>query len=606
MHGGEESRSMGFGTGSIDVSAMRRTRRAIVFADLVESVRLMHGDEADAIDRWRRFATSVREQLLPAKGARLIRTAGDGLLIEAPHAGPAVSVALALHEAIDEHNHGRDASARMLLRIGINVADVVFDEYEAYGAGVNLAQRLCSLARPGGTVVSAEVRDGIADGVQAEIEDLGLRYVKHLDEPIRAFALHAPTTGADTAAARQTASPQQDLRPMIAVVPFMAMPADPGHDAIGHAMADDIIATLSRHPGLRVVSRMSTAAVRDITGDLPRLRALLGASFALSGRFYVRGNRIRLSAELSELRDGSVLWTGNHHAAIDDLFEGRDELVPQLVAQVTQQVLAHELARVRSLPMSSLASFSLFLGASGLLNSLVPADHARAHEVLSHLEERHPRQALLQAMLSNWHLFRLLQGWTGDAERESQHLLAHANRAMELDPEHPDALLAQGEAQIFAQRDFPAAHALFLKALQANPQHPMVWARLSEAQRVAGDADGARHSAEQALALSPLDPRRFIFESFAASAALETHRYADAQLHARASLRRHTLFAPPHLVLICALWMQEQHQAARDAAADCLRCIPGITVSGRTSARKGTPSLDTPFARALLGAGIPP
>lgn len=593
-------------TGSIDLTAMRKSRRAIVFADLVESVRLMNSDETDAIERWRRFAAQVRGQLLPALGGRLIRTAGDGLLIEAPRAASALDIGFMLHRAIDEYNHGHDSATQMLLRIGINVAEVIFDEHEAYGAGVNLAARLCGLAQPGGTVISLDARNDLSDGVHADIEDLGLRYVKHLPEPIRAFAAHPPAASPGATGPRTAPPPPEDLRPLVAVIPFTAMPADPEHDALGHAMADEVIATLSRHPGLRVVSRMSTSMVRDLSGDPARLHELLGASFVLSGRFYVRGQRIRLAAELSEVREGTVLWTGTHHADIDELFEGQDDLVPQLVAQVTQQVLAHELARVRSLPMTSLASFSLFLGASGLLNSLVPADHSRAHEVLSHLEERHPRQALLQAMLSNWHLFRILQGWAGDAEREGQRLMAHASRALELDPELPDALLAQGEAHIFGRRDFAAAQALFNQALQINPQHPMLWARLSEAQRVAGDAEGARQSAERALALSPLDPRRFIFESFAASAALESHRYADAQQHARASLRRHMLFAPPHLVLICALWMQGEQEAARSAAADCLRCIPGITVGGRTSSRKGSASLDTPFARALLGAGIPP
>lgn len=594
---------MGTESDSLGLAAVRRQRRVIVFVDLVESVRLMQSHEVDAIERWRHFAAQVRGQLLPQWGGRLVRTAGDGLLIECERAVAAVGATHALHAALAECNLGCADDERMLLRAGIHVAEVLFDEHEAYGAGVNLAQRLAGLAEPGGTVVSAEVRDQLNDGVQGDIEDLGLRYVKHLSEPIRAFAVSPPGSRGE-GPSRRSLPPIDDLRPKVAIVPFVAMPADEQHDAIGHALADDIIATLSRHPGLRVLSRVTTSAVRELA-DLTRLRELLGATFVLSGRFYVRGQRVRLTAELSELREGQVLWTGSHHADVDALFEGQDDLVPQLAAQVSEQVLAHELVRVRSLPMSSLASYSLYLGAGGLLNSLVPTDFERAHELLVHLAERHPRQAVPQAMLSNWHFFKVLQGWTQDIARETQFVQAHARRALDLDPELPDALLAEGVGQIFASRDFEAARRCFERALQSNPQHPMAWARLSETQCIAGDFETALQSAEHAISLSPLDPQRFIFESFAASAALEAHRFDDARRHARSSLRRHMLFAPPHRVLICALWLGGQQEAARAAATECLRCIPGITVSGRISPTRGPAARDSPYARALLSAGIP-
>jgi adenylate cyclase len=593
-----------------DASAVRQQRRAIVFADLVESVRLMQTHEADAIDRWRRFVAQVREQLLPIWKGRLVRTAGDGLLVECESGRAGVGVSLALHAALAEHNRGRDEDQCMRLRTGVHVAEILFDEHEAYGSGVNLAQRLSSLARPGGTVVSTEVAGELHDGVHAHIEDLGLRYVKHLDEPIRAFAIWPllPQARGEQILLGRDTTPEstEDLRPTVAVMPFHTEPADPQHDALGHAMADDIIASLSRQGGVRVVSRLSTAAARDVAHDPARLRQLLGAAFVLSGRFYVRGQRIRLSAELSELRGGEVLWTGTHHADIDALFEGQDELVPQLVMQVAQQVLAHELARVRSLPFTSLASYSLYLGASGLLHSLVPADFVHARALMEHLAERHPRQATLQAMLSDWHYLNILQGWAPDVADASQRGQAHAQQALEIDPDLPGALLAAGAARISATRDFDYAQRCYQRALQVNPNHPMAWARLSETQRVAGELDAAQQSAERAMVLSPLDPQRFIFESFAASVALEAHRFADAQRHARASLRRHLLFAPPHRILICALWMSGQEDAARLAAAECLRCIPGITVSGRMSVQRGLAPSNSPYARALLAAGLPP
>jgi adenylate cyclase len=589
---------------SLDTASVWKARRAIVFADLVESVRLMQHDEAGAIDRWRRFAALSRERLLPAQGGRLVRTAGDGLLIECDDARAAVACAFALHDALDTDNFSRAAADLMLLRIGIHVADIVLDEHEIYGSGVNLAQRLASLASPGGTIISSAAQADVTDGVHCGVTDLGLRYVKHVPEPVRAFAVE-PWQRRRTAAS--LAPPAgEELRPTLAVLPFVAAPADPDHVALGHAMADDIIATLSRHPGMRVLSRLSTCMLRGTQFDLGELRDLLGATFVLSGRFLVRGGRIRLNAELAELRRGHVVWTGTEHADVGALFEGQDDLVPHLVAQVAQQVLAHELVRVRSLPLESLASYTLMLGGEGLLRSLIPSDFERAHDVFEHLAERHPRSAGLQAALSDWHMMRMIQGWSPDPDRDGEKSYALAQRGLDLDADCPEALLADAQARIVFQGDLDGAERSCRRALSLSPQHPQAWASLSEIQRGRGEPLAAMQSAEQAMAQSPLDPRRFVFESFAASAALEAHRFGDAQRHARASLRRHVLHAPPHRVLICALWMDGQEDAARAAAADCLRHLPATNVGGRVMNQPGRSPYASPYARALLAAGIPP
>ena len=352
------------------VPELHRVRRAIVVVDIVESVRLMQANEADTIDRWRRFAALVREHIAPQHDGRLVRTVGDGLLLDFDDPGQATRASFALHQHVPAFNAPVPGDDCRGLRVGLHLANVVAEEHEMWGSGVNLAARLATLAQPGQTVASVSLRTALVDAVHADCHDLGLRYLKHLSEPVRAFLLCPPGQRGAV-----QLPPTEDLRPSVAVVPFTALSADPAHDALGHAMADDIIASLSRHPGLRVLSRASTAAVRGAQLDLKRLRELLGASFLLTGRFYVRNQRVRLSAELCDLRDGQVLWAGAVAGDVDALFEGHDELVPHLVAPVAQQVLAHELARVRSLPMDTLASYSLLMGASGpQLPSLTAAD----------------------------------------------------------------------------------------------------------------------------------------------------------------------------------------------------------------------------------------
>ena len=167
---------------------LQRSRRTIVVVDVVESVRLMQAHEADVIDRWRRFVNEVRGEVLITHGGRLVKSLGDGMLLEFANVPSAVAAALDMQQRIVPYNEAREATAAILLRIGLHTADVVVDDLDIYGTGVNLAARLAGLADPGGIVASAEVRDQLVPGLSAEVEDLGDCYLKHMAEPQRHFA----------------------------------------------------------------------------------------------------------------------------------------------------------------------------------------------------------------------------------------------------------------------------------------------------------------------------------------------------------------------------------------------------------------------------------
>lgn len=576
------------------------SRRAILFADLVESVRVFGQHEAHTFNRWQRFVALVTDQIAPTHKGRLVRVAGDGLLLDFATATDATLAAFDLHRRLLEFNDPGNVSAAFCLRVGLHLADVVLNQNDLWGAGVNVAQRLGTLAQPGHTVASAAFRAELGDGVQADIEDMGERIVKHLADPLRAFALAPPGQLKTTAQLPRT----EDMRPGVAVVPFVAIPADPEHDALGHAMADDIIASLSRHPGLRVLSRNTTAAVRGQALALSRLRELLGATFLLTGQFYVRGGRVRLAAELCELREGQVLWAGSVGGGVDALFEGQDELVPHLVSQVSQQVLAHELARVRSLPMDSLASYSLLLAAGGLLNSLVLAEFQRCREALEHLCERHPRQGTPDAMLTQWYVFKVLQGWTDNIDEEVARAEHHSTLAMDKDPEQSASWVADGIAKVFARRDFDGAARSLTNALRLDPHCATAWARLSECQSQAGEHQQSMASVNRAIELSPLDPQRFIYECYAARTCYVMADYPNAVQWARASVRRNAMHAVPHRLLVASLWLSDQVDAARAAASDFMRMLPKARATDGLSAGSVLPKI-TPFMRVLHAAGIP-
>ena len=583
----------------------RRQRQTVLFADLVESVRLFQLDELGTTQRWLGFVATVRDGLAQAHGGRLVRTAGDGLLMSFASPAGGLAAAFALHEALRPVNQRQPEPVCMSLRIGLHVAEVVDDTNELYGSGVNLASRLASLAQPGQTVVSDQVRGEVVDAVHADLDDLGHRYVKHFDEPLHAYL--ATPAGSSPARASGLQRPAADLRPSVAVVPFVALPADPQHDALGHAMVGDIIDSLARHPSLRVLSRLSTAAVRDVQLELPRLRELLGATFLLSGTFYVRGDRIRLSAELCELQGGQVLWAGSARADVGALFEGQDELVPQLVAQVAQQVMAHEITRVHSLPMDTLASYSLFLGAAGLMNSLVRSDFGQAQALLQHLVDRHPRQAAPYAMLARWHVFKAVQGWSADRAQDAARARSLAQTAIDVDARQSVALSALALVRSNFEGDLDGAQRDNLLAIEADPTDPRPWAQLSGVQAMQGACRAACTSAARALQLSPLDPALYLYEAFAAMAHLALGDFARAIVLAQSSVRRQALHAPSRRILAGSLWLAGRHDEARAAARELMQVAPSARALAPQVATTSSPlAWREAFAQALHASGVPP
>lgn len=574
---------------------------------MVESVRLIHAHEQDVIERWWSFVEEARSVIVPAYGGRVVKSLGDGMLLTFDSASQATAVALGLHDSMGRRNRGREADALILLRVGINVADVVVTDWDVFGIGVNVAARIAALAQPGETLVSDTAREQLADGLHADLEDLGARFVKHIDEPLRVFRAAAPGSSVRPRD-RKTGLPRApDLRPLLAVVPFRCMPANPACDALGHAMTDDIGAAMARHPGLRVLSRASTDRLRDTDLEPKRISELVGASFLLTGRCYVNGERVKVSVELCSLPDAELLWGGGAATTIDALFAGVDDLVPHVVAQVAQHILAHQLGRVRSLPMDTLESYTLFLGANGLMNSLRASDFQRAREVLDHLVDRHPRQAAPYAMLARWSVFKSVQGWSEDPARESRAALEQADRALQIDPRQAMALASAGLVRMNYGHDTETARRLYEAAIDSDPQEPHSRAWLTAVHSFTGEHEQACATAQSAIAMSPLDPNRYLFESWAAMSFLGAGLFEEALAHAQASVRLHALHAPSLRLLVAALWLSGRHEKARALVPRYLEVQPRARVGEpRAGLRGDQPVWQGAFHDALAASGVPP
>lgn len=578
---------------------LKRTEKTIAVIDVVESVRLMQLDEVDVIDRWRRFVHEVRATVLSQFRGRMVKSLGDGMLLEFAHPPAAVDAALAIQQTVHRFNEGRANDLCIALRIGIHTTELVVDELDVYGAGVNLAARLASLADPGGIVVSVEVQSQLRDGLHVQLRDLGLCYLKHIETPVRAFGV-APATGAKHHA---VPDPSVDFRPGLAVIPFAG---DGAEAAFGFALADDIIAALSRNPGLRLISRLSTAPLAGQRWDPLQLQRLLGVTYVLSGSFVCRGDSSRVRVELCDARDEAVVWASSGSVSISELFEGRDELVPYLVREISRRILTQELERVRSLPMKSLQAYSLYLGADGLMSSLVPRDFDRARQVLEHLVARHPRQAASYALQAKWHVFKMVQGWSQDLPAEAAQARDCARRAIDLDPGQVDALAAEGLTRLAFDHDLEAASDAYDQALSSDPQNAYVWSLVSGLHSLLGNRQQAIAASDTAMELSPLDPNRFLFQSYSALARFCNSEYEASAISAGDSIRHNALHVPSHRLLVASLWLCQRHDEARQALAQYLKIDPAATVGQPLQFAKGAnASVGPMLGEALLAAGLP-
>ncbi|MEO7762495.1 MAG: adenylate/guanylate cyclase domain-containing protein, partial [Casimicrobiaceae bacterium] len=318
---------------------------AFLFVDLVDSVALIQQDSTGVIARWRTFVAEITHDELPSRDGRIVKLLGDGMLIEFVNPVAAVDCALGLQSRIERLNDNVPFNLRMQLRIGVHMAEVIADDLDLYGDGVNLAARLMALAGPGETILSATVRDRITDGLGVILEDLGDRWLKGMEQPVRTFRACPP---GPPPASHPRSRLLAGSRPSIAVLPLRILSSDPSHKFLGDLLAEDLISTLSVQSDLVVISRLSTAPFRDRYYEPRNVAEILGVRYALSGTLQTSGTRVRLIAELTEVDAGQVVWADRFEGHLTDIFDLQDQLSHDITARVVPLVRQRELARARA------------------------------------------------------------------------------------------------------------------------------------------------------------------------------------------------------------------------------------------------------------------
>jgi TolB-like protein len=570
---------------------------------MVESVRLIQQDEEGVVRRWRDFLDAATHAELPAHGGRMVKSLGDGMLIELDSAAAAVRCGLAMQARIAASEACIAPSHQIRLRMGVHIADVIVDDIDLFGEGVNLAARLAGLAGPGEIVVSAETRDGLTAVLDADIEDLGECYLKHMQQPVRAYRVGPP---GQWPVLEPGSSAMPALQPTIAVIPFAARSADRQYDVLGEVLADEVISALSRTPYLNVISRLSTTVFRGRDATLGEIGSLLKADYVLSGTFRVAGKQLIVVAELAETKSGRVAWGSSLKGSVTGVVSGEDPLIDAVVAAVSSAVVARELERAQSLALPTLESYTLLIGAVGLMHRLSARSFERARHMLQALEERAPRHPIPHAWLAKWHVLRVQQGWSTDPKLEAQRALDYTRCALDIDGHCSLALTIDGFVHVNLLKRLDLAQERYELALRVNPNESLAWLLKGTLHAFKGEGSSAMEGTEQALRLSPLDPLRYFYESLAATAALSAGQYDHAIELAQRSLRANRTHTSTLRALAISQVLLGRLDDARVTVRDLLTLEPKLTVKGYLE-RSPSSTFETGriWSTALRDAGVP-
>ena len=596
---------------------VRRRLAAVLAADLAGYGRLMNLDEAGTARRLgEHFA--VLQPLVDRHGGRIVKTMGDGLLVEFPSAVASVECGIAVQRLMARRNARLAVDERMAFRIGIHLTEVMIQGDDILGDGVNLAARLEALARPGGICLSRAAWEQVKGRVDLEFADLGEQLLKNVAEPVHVFAIEpeqspaappaASAVASSSASASASPAPPLPERPSIVVLPFANLSDDADQAFFADGVTDDLTTALSRLRWLFVISRNSAYAslARGVGPRGVSLRGVarqLGVRYVLEGSVRRAGHRIRITGQLVEAETGHTIWTEKYDRQLDDIFALQDEIAANIVASIEPQLLEREGHRAAARPPDSIDVWGLVVRAIVLVNRFGRADNEEARRLLERAIALDPAYGRAHAVLS-WALWWATLYYYVP-EREAGYAESHrrAQEALRLDRNEPWARLTAG-LNLSTAGQHERALAELAAAVALNPSFSLARAIHGWALVRAGRSDEAIAETATALRMSPLDSFAGLYTTCHGLALLAAHRFEEALPHLRASVAADAEFAGHYNTLISCCG----HLGLADEAAEWIgrRNRVGPPLRAGVLRRNLEPFAHRDvFVAGLLKAGVP-
>ncbi|PZM14594.1 adenylate/guanylate cyclase domain-containing protein [Rhizobium tubonense] len=562
--------------------SLQRRLAAIVVADVVGYSRLMEADEVATLTNLRELRSGVIEPAVMRHNGRIFKVLGDGFLIEFGSAVDAVAAALEMQRATTAVEASGDR--RLLLRVGVNLGDVIDDGSDVVGDGVNVAARLETQAAPGGICISAKVHDEIVGKIGDRFFDAGERYLKNLTRPVHVW--HWPD-------ALQSILPLPEC-PSIAVLPFTNMSGDEADAYFVDGLTEDLITDLSRTAGLFVIARNSVHGYKDKPVNVRLVAQELGVRYVLEGSARRAMGRVRINAQLIDALGGGHLWADRFDRTVEDVFELQDEVNAKIVEALVGRLT---IPKPRNRP-KNFEAYDLCVRAR-LLTEVSPQTEREAYMLLQRAVKLEPSYAEALGLLA----YNRWLAWThfGEPEDPNRRMAAtFAQKAVDLDPNDAGCRYVLGTILAYERR-WEESEAAFAKALELDPNHADTWAAKSDMSVLDGRVADGLAQIEKALRLNPYPPCWYLCHLGQAQYAARNYQAATA------TLRRENTYRTNSRKFLAATLAQLGHrEEARREAELFLIAHPHFTIGHWLSSQPlRDASVRDHFVDGFRKAGLP-
>jgi len=508
---------------------VERRLAAILAADVAGYSRLMGADEEGTLAALKACRRKLIDPKIAEHRGRIVKTTGDGALVEFASAVDAVRCAMEIQRAMAERNSAVPEDRRIEFRIGINVGDIIIDEGDIYGDGVNIAARVETLASPGATCLSDSAYQQIKGKLALDVSDIGEQQLKNIAHPVRVYSVRL-----DGASARP--APSLPDKPSIAVMPFQNMSGDPEQEYFADGMVEDIITGLSRIKWLFVIARNSTFVYKGRAVDVKQVGRELGVRYVLEGGVRKAAGRVRITGQLIDATTGGHLWADRFDGRLEDIFDLQDRVTTSVVGAIAPKLEQAEIARAKRRPTDSLDAYDYVLLGRANFYKYTREGNNEALRLFHKAIDLDPEFALAYAMTVWCYSQRQTYGWMVDRVQERVQAIKLARRAIDLAPDDPIALTSAGWGLARIGQDWGGV-AFIDRALALNPNLAAAsfvsgWVKI-----YIGESDVAIEHFERFIRLSPLDPIMFMAFAGIACAHFLAGRNDDASSWAEQALR---------------------------------------------------------------------
>jgi adenylate cyclase len=585
-------------------ASVERRLAAILAADVAGYSRLMGADEVGTLAALKAHRRKIVDPAIAAHKGRIVKTTGDGMLVEFASVVDAVNCAVAVQKKMAERTASE--AARIQFRVGINVGDIIIDGDDIFGDGVNVAARVENECEPGGVCLSGSAFDQVSDKTNFAFDDLGEKFLKNIDRPVRLYAVRQ-TLSSGAKAPNKPGANVLSLpdKPSIAVLPFVNMSGDPEQEYFADGMVEDVITGLSRSRSLFVIARNSSFTYKGKAVDIKQVGRELGVRYVLEGSVRKVGNKVRITGQLIEAAAGMHLWADRYDGALDDIFDLQDRVTGSVIAAMLPEIERAEIERAQRKPTESLRAYDYYLRALAASYRFTREANLEVIELAKVANQIDPEFALSYGLAAFTLTQRKAFGWSTDLAADVAEARRLSTLAIQFGKDDARVLALSGFALAYVVGDVEHGAMLVRQAIQLDPSLSLARLWMGWINVYLGNHDAAIEQIQVASRLNPLDPRRYSALTVMAAAHFFAGRDEEAWNLASTAVRLQPNYLSGQRFMVASSAVTGRIDEARRSCEAVLQIDPAHRISTVRYTVAYRPKDLQKLEKALRIAGLP-